>query len=67
MADEFDRASDLEQMDRDMCIGAARQAAQKSTAGTGVCLWCEAPLPIERRWCGPDCRDLHELALGGRI
>ncbi|TSE20593.1 hypothetical protein Talka_00945 [Tepidimonas alkaliphilus] len=23
----------------------------------GACLWCEAPLPAQRRWCDADCRD----------
>ena len=55
MADEFDRASDLEQAERDNCIARCRQVP--SIKSVGHCLYCNAELPDGQRWCDAWCRE----------
>lgn len=62
MADQFDRASDLEQLDRDRCIAAAR-ATTPALEATGFCLWCEEVVGPGRRWCDADCASDHSRSL----
>ena len=56
MADQFDKASDLEQLDRDRSIAIARQKTA-SPEPTGFCFWCEEPVLPGARWCNSDCRE----------
>lgn len=56
MSDEIDRASDVEQIQRDSAIYRARQA-KTTIVSTGKCLHCDAELDDERRWCDEWCRD----------
>lgn len=62
MADQFDQASDLEQLDRDRCIAAAR-VPDPALEATGFCLWCEEVVAPGRRFCDADCRDLWDRDL----
>ena len=61
MSDIFDQASDSEQMDRDLAIRSAREAAPDAPV-TGHCLWCNAELTDQRRWCDQWCREDWNLA-----
>lgn len=36
---------------------AALRSSPQGPAPTGECLFCEAPLPRQHRWCDPHCRD----------
>lgn len=54
MADLFDRATEREEMDRNLALQVRKP---EGPTPTGECLWCEEPLLDGRRWCGPRCRD----------
>ena len=56
MADEFDLASDREQLAREAAI-ANLQAKTPAAVATGFCLECGLPLPHSHRWCDNFCRD----------
>jgi predicted nucleic acid-binding Zn ribbon protein len=36
------------------------RSAVLEAAPTGLCLFCEAEVANDSRWCGPDCRDMWE-------
>jgi hypothetical protein len=57
MQDDFDRASDLEQHDRDEAIKHIREH-QKPIESNGSCLNCYAP--STKRFCDIDCRNDYE-------
>ena len=57
MSDEIDRASDVEQIQRDSAIANARYS-KTTIVSTGECLQCEAELSDGRRWCDFDCCEL---------
>ena len=57
MADEFDRASETEELMRASALYQHSKLQQKVIVATGYCLYCEAPLEDGRRWCDADCRD----------
>ena len=62
MTDMHERASDREQMDRDLAIEAARNTRPEAPI-TGHCLWCNESLTGGRRWCeGDGCKEDWELA-----
>lgn len=56
MTDEFDMASDREQMARDKAI-AEIQSKPLAAAAKGICLECEKPVAEGVRWCCKECRD----------
>lgn len=56
--DEFDRASELEQRERDACVAAARN--RRGLLPCGFCYNCEEPLPAGRLFCDTECRDDYE-------
>lgn len=58
MSDEFDAASDLEDLQRQLAIQAIRN--RKEMPFTGRCLECNAPIE-KGRYCDADCRDEHEF------
>ena len=60
MTDIFDRASEREQLERDLAIGSARKSAP-SVQATGHCLWCNAELGQGKRWCDAERREDWEL------
>lgn len=60
MTDIFDRASEREQLERDLAISSARKSASSAQA-TGHCLWCNAALSQGKRWCDAECREDWEL------
>jgi hypothetical protein len=53
--DEFDRATALEEAERDACVAAARN--QPAMPAVGHCYNCNEPLPTGRLFCDTDCRD----------
>ena len=57
MTDDFDKASDLEQHDRDEAIKYIRNH-QKSIESNGFCLNCHEP--SKKRFCDIDCRNDYE-------
>ena len=60
MADEFDRASDIEMAERDRLIEEARK--QKPRVYTGFCKYCNDRLDTPmKQFCSPECRDDFEL------
>ena len=63
MADEFDRAQELDEK-----LRAASEEAQREKAGLlevqpcGHCLNCNATMLVkDQRWCDADCRDDWEI------
>ena len=57
MADEFDKASEFEQLLLDSLLYMQSKKPKEEAAATGQCLYCEEPLPVGLRWCDSDCRD----------
>lgn len=65
--DDFERAAELEMMDRDIAIAQARRAAADGGAlggavASGACLWCEELVADGVRWCSAECRDWWDWA-----
>lgn len=56
--DDFDRASETEQRDRDLCIANARRSTKRIP--TGFCDYCNAVIH-EGLYCDAECRDDAEL------
>ena len=59
--DDIDRAQEREEMDRATAIRAARVAV--ALPDTGLCYWCEDPVPAGAHFCNCECRedyDRHE-------
>lgn len=56
MADELDRAADIEQIQRDSAIYSARQV-RNIILSTGKCLQCDTEVDGDKRWCNNFCRD----------
>ncbi len=56
MADDFDLASDREQLARDKAI-ALIQSKPLSAEAKGICLECDKPVDDGVRWCCKECRD----------
>lgn len=54
MTDLFDRATEREEMDRDLALQVRKPEGPRAT---GFCLECGEPVEECRRWCGPACRD----------
>lgn len=65
MTDIFDRASEREQLERDLAISSARKQGT-AVNSTGHCLWCNAELATGRRWCDAECREDWELEQASR-
>lgn len=57
MTDVFDRATEREEMDREIALRARKPEGPKAT---GYCLECGEPVEEGRRWCTAGCRDLWE-------
>ena len=62
MADQFDRASDLEMLNLQSSLNLhkTQAALQKKIEATGLCLYCGEDLPEGVRWCNAECRDEWE-------
>lgn len=58
--DEYDRATAIEEAEREACV--ATQRAKPAMQATGLCLdpHCAEPLPDGKLFCGPECRDFFE-------
>ena len=59
MTDQFDRASDLEQKDRDNAVAAIRRRCD-ALPYLGTCYYCGEHTKSGRRFCDADCRDDFE-------
>ena len=59
MADDFDRASDREMLDRELSIAQAR-AKNQPIKWTGFCLNCNERLEIGRFCIGGECKEDYE-------
>jgi hypothetical protein len=64
MSDEFDRASDLEEIHREMAIKNARNKPQ--LPDIGQCYYCAEFTPPGRRFCDSECRDGYEAEMAAR-
>lgn len=64
MSDEFDRASDLEEIHRDMAIRQAR--TQKNMPDIGCCYYCQETTKPGIRFCDSECRDGFEAELAAK-
>lgn len=53
-SDDFDIASEREELARSMAIAAKRPAGP---APTGRCLYCDELVADTQRWCDASCRD----------
>ena len=50
--DDSDRASDIEELDRAVCLANARQGADTEILkADGYCLYCADPVPPDERFC----------------
>ena len=58
MSDNFDSASDLEELDRNMAMANRRAAGP---VATGRCLHCDEIVGDAQRWCDAECRDQWEM------
>ena len=59
MADQFDRAQEIEYRDRQINLEEARMP-KKQLIATGKCLYCYetlAPDAVNKRFCDIECRD----------
>ncbi len=56
MADEFDLASEREEIARAKAIENI-QARPLAAVATGLCLECSTPVADGLRWCCKECRD----------
>lgn len=59
--DDIDRANALAERERQAAIAARKPEGPRAT---GRCLWCDTPLELSRRFCGPECRDDWEADNG---
>jgi hypothetical protein len=57
-SDPLDRASEVEELQRQVALTNRKQEAPKVS---GTCLFCEEKIAPERRWCDRECRDLWEM------
>lgn len=64
MADQFDLASEYEELERISCMNRLKSRNQPEAKATGFCLYCEEEVKDGRRWCCPECRDEWEKEQG---
>lgn len=57
MADEIDKAQDLNEFYLRAALRKQQQRALVTPEGTGFCLYCAEPVALDRRWCNAFCRD----------
>lgn len=61
--DDFDRASELEEKQREIAIlSQLRKSSQVKSQARGACLNCDEPFPGEpaRLYCDADCAQDHQ-------
>lgn len=63
-ADQLDNASDIETAEREHMIQKARSSTK--VQATGHCLYCNAELPNNKRFCDEWCRDDWQLEQDAR-
>lgn len=64
--DMFDQAQDLEMLQRNASIEAARKPLANGPAYTGFCHYCEDPATLPRRFCDGECREGWEAEQAAR-
>ena len=64
MTDEFDKASELEEYQREMAI--KRSRVTQSMPDIGVCYYCNEYTPPGIRFCDSECRDGFEAELAAK-
>ena len=64
--DMFDQAQELEMLQRDANITAARKTAPGSPVYTGVCCYCKDTASYPRRFCDGECREGWEKEQAAR-
>tara|TARA_R110000744_G_scaffold84603_5_gene165489 strand:+ start:1621 stop:1815 length:195 start_codon:yes stop_codon:yes gene_type:complete len=57
MSDEIDDANNEVQRQLDATLSSVNTEIPDND--TGKCIWCEAKVKDNRRWCSPLCRDEH--------
>jgi hypothetical protein len=62
MTDIVDKANDFIEEQINKTILKCKTAVPLHAA-RGVCLNCDQPLPLQRRWCNANCRDEYELTI----
>lgn len=65
-ADEFDRASALEEAERVSCINEVRNRKTPSLISVGYCHNCNEELRHPLLFCDEDCADDYELLTAAR-
>lgn len=63
---QFDQAQELEMLQRNASIEAARKAAPGGPGYTGLCHYCSAEAPSPRRFCDGECLKGWERVLAAR-
>ena len=63
-ADQLDNASDIEMAEREYMIKKASTGVKVQP--TGHCLYCNAELPNDQRWCDQWCREDWQLEQDAR-
>lgn len=58
--DEIDRASHLEEMERQHALDGVRRAASQALNPTGACHFCEDVVGDTDNFCDTECRDLYQ-------
>ena len=58
MGDEADVANDEVQRQLDATLKSVNTEVPDNE--TGRCIWCEAKVKDNRRWCSVECRNEHE-------
>lgn len=62
MADQFDRAQEIEYRDREISLAEALKQKPALTA-TGKCLYCFEPIAedaVNKRFCDIECRNCYD-------
>lgn len=58
MSDEIDDAND--EVMRQLNATLSNVNTEVPNNESGKCVWCEAPVKDNRRWCSVECRNEHE-------
>lgn len=64
MSDEFDRASELETMQRELAIKKA--SSVNKMPDIGQCYYCSEYTPPGHRFCDSECRDGFEAEMAAK-
>lgn len=65
MSDDADRTQ--ERLELEEKIRRKYQATDQPVKGTGRCLYCNAEISIDRRWCDQDCMNDYQYYVVNKI